>query len=943
MVGSLMASSDDVSEPVVFKPSKVDELKEACCKVVRNARREDPGIQKSADINSYSPNYSDHNNESSHEIYSDSSASSTNTISGTAVPSLGSPLLDFELGCESSLNECKGSENLAPLQVANEVNPLSPSVPSLPQSPGIESILFKTASVGDDSIMENAEKLDFDLYQSDGDCVTSDIFGVEMFPDICKASNLSTMPGEPILNEFENSFSKNTPSEMVSSNHSYTKNDIISDILDGVHLNLETSGEDPLFSLSASNHSFLESIPVCSESDICNYMNPPEEVERFKSEIAEIRSLCWNIEKEFRQLRKELFLQKRSHIHSHLQSKKPSEEVPETHNNPGLSCPSAVDSLTPRSTSECDPPHSSFALHSPKSSLQSQEDYGPDAVAPFKTSFFEPSELSATNRSALREHPPRVEETSFNPEVVSFLNTCRSDMDSDATVLSDTEDEPIYDPPLCTPDRNWLLERQDLAWRWSWLQIQMKSLDKKIEDQSRVCEEFCQRKKAYEYDSERNGSARSNPLLYCKRNSNSIKRVTNFGGNIKYCEKSLRGRVSLLCHHFHPVLSFIKDIPAELLFRFHVDSVSASTNALKCKKLKGASLGRSSPNTRKLSKKLKKKKMQGSLETFDHFASENSITGMDEICDKSFQNNHPSRIGGSPSQSLKRTSRSSSGTSEQDPERKKKKNASSRNSIGNAVKPDIVAATKKRKSYNPFDIDNIVIPKSMVATRVEKVAVKDILTPEWRIASQSILQDQLLRNGIENTLDEAYLSRHLKFELQEKKRFAVLDKQKCEIIDPAHKRKSLIGTAKFTNPHFHEKTSSGFPPRKFPLSPLEEEKIQAITEVLIPILSDLIEQPSPSCQFPDVASSAPAHNFLPPVSSINSTLSSENGSIRVAPESIKHLSNTWTKKKKPLRHKRSRPMSISSNHSEADSLIDVGDPSDSFSSNQPLSCITDVC
>nr|XP_014348245.1 PREDICTED: KAT8 regulatory NSL complex subunit 1-like [Latimeria chalumnae] len=87
-------------------------------------------------------------------------------------------------------------------------------------------------------------------------------------------------------------------------------------------------------------------------------------------------------------------------------------------------------------------------------------------------------------------------------------------------------------------------------------------------------------------------------------------------------------------------------------------------------------------------------------------------------------------------------------------------------------------SSRKRRGESSFDINNIVIPMSMAAAaRVEKLQYKEILTPSWRIVKYK--ECELLNHKaeghedeeLEDTHDEAYLSRHASFEEMERSRW----------------------------------------------------------------------------------------------------------------------------------------------------------------------------
>lgn len=81
---------------------------------------------------------------------------------------------------------------------------------------------------------------------------------------------------------------------------------------------------------------------------------------------------------------------------------------------------------------------------------------------------------------------------------------------------------------------------------------------------------------------------------------------------------------------------------------------------------------------------------------------------------------------------------------------------------------------RRRSEQSAYDIDNIVIPFSIAATtRVEILEYKEIVTPSWRVWENGTCQTESVEEDVEDTSDEAYISRHSKGESEEKKRFSL--------------------------------------------------------------------------------------------------------------------------------------------------------------------------
>ncbi|KAM9308105.1 uncharacterized protein PAF06_012250 [Gastrophryne carolinensis] len=81
-------------------------------------------------------------------------------------------------------------------------------------------------------------------------------------------------------------------------------------------------------------------------------------------------------------------------------------------------------------------------------------------------------------------------------------------------------------------------------------------------------------------------------------------------------------------------------------------------------------------------------------------------------------------------------------------------------------------ALKRKRFENSYDIDNIVIPMSLVAaSRVEKLQYKEILTPSWRLldcTEKNTLEED---PQLEDLSDETYQVRHSKYEDLERSRW----------------------------------------------------------------------------------------------------------------------------------------------------------------------------
>uniref|UniRef100_A0A8C5YAZ7 KAT8 regulatory NSL complex subunit 1 like n=1 Tax=Microcebus murinus TaxID=30608 RepID=A0A8C5YAZ7_MICMU len=89
--------------------------------------------------------------------------------------------------------------------------------------------------------------------------------------------------------------------------------------------------------------------------------------------------------------------------------------------------------------------------------------------------------------------------------------------------------------------------------------------------------------------------------------------------------------------------------------------------------------------------------------------------------------------------------------------------------------------TRRRlRSESSYDIDNIVIPMSLVApAKLEKLQYKEILTPSWRmVVLQPLDEHNLGEEEIEDLSDEVFSLRHKKYEEREQARWSLWEQSK---------------------------------------------------------------------------------------------------------------------------------------------------------------------
>ncbi|KFO18317.1 hypothetical protein H920_20254 [Fukomys damarensis] len=88
-------------------------------------------------------------------------------------------------------------------------------------------------------------------------------------------------------------------------------------------------------------------------------------------------------------------------------------------------------------------------------------------------------------------------------------------------------------------------------------------------------------------------------------------------------------------------------------------------------------------------------------------------------------------------------------------------------------------ARRRLRSESSYDIDNIVIPMSLVApAKLEKLQYKEILTPSWRMAVLQPLDECNLGEEVEDFSDEVFALRHKKYEEREQARWSLWEQSK---------------------------------------------------------------------------------------------------------------------------------------------------------------------
>ncbi|XP_004626770.1 KAT8 regulatory NSL complex subunit 1-like protein [Octodon degus] len=89
------------------------------------------------------------------------------------------------------------------------------------------------------------------------------------------------------------------------------------------------------------------------------------------------------------------------------------------------------------------------------------------------------------------------------------------------------------------------------------------------------------------------------------------------------------------------------------------------------------------------------------------------------------------------------------------------------------------SARRRLRSESSYDIDNIVIPMSLVApAKLEKLQYKEILTPSWRTAILQPLDECHSGEEVEDLSDDVFSLRHKKYEEREQARWSLWEQSK---------------------------------------------------------------------------------------------------------------------------------------------------------------------
>ncbi|KAJ7345235.1 hypothetical protein JRQ81_001185 [Phrynocephalus forsythii] len=141
--------------------------------------------------------------------------------------------------------------------------------------------------------------------------------------------------------------------------------------------------------------------------------------------------------------------------------------------------------------------------------------------------------------------------------------------------------------------------------------------------------------------------------------------------------------------------------------------------------------------------------------------------------------------------------------------------------IGDMASKSQLNSRRRLRSESSYDIDNIVIPMSLVApSKLEKLQYKEIPTPSWRMVSLEPLGSlQGEEEKVEDLSDENYAARHAKYEDKERARWSLWEQSQWpkrnrsnsrsfDVQDPVQKEKQV--NSDFTT-RFPENTADLLP------------------------------------------------------------------------------------------------------------------------------------
>jgi len=353
-------------------------------------------------------------------------------------------------------------------------------------------------------------------------------------------------------------------------------------------------------------------------------------------------------------------------------------------------------------------------------------------------------------------------------------------------------------PPSLEDLHQWKIQRASIGSQCSWLGMKISSLDQKISKLDKLY-------KMHKHETKRSLDTHTSNDTTCEQSEDSIedevcRRVlpfTDFHDHVyiktkpsvrtpvygcrclpavtpcyrclhyqrQYANDSRQERTSRLDGGFHSRLSFKNDVSLSFLLEEALRKQRINTKVTISK-----------PTKKKKKQKIKegtgnnelneKQPAANKRSLAERFRSRNERQKYDDMSRKRSSGLEPSGHGGRSRKSRKLSESEESWK----PSTPTELNSPfSQNLSSSAFFP---LKRKKNSSGASYDINNIVIPYSMAAsTRVERIQYKEIPTPGWRSAHRCFNEIEE-SDEYEKTDDEAYTERHMKCEVNEKKKFA---------------------------------------------------------------------------------------------------------------------------------------------------------------------------
>ncbi|XP_077627133.1 KAT8 regulatory NSL complex subunit 1-like protein isoform X2 [Crocuta crocuta] len=133
-------------------------------------------------------------------------------------------------------------------------------------------------------------------------------------------------------------------------------------------------------------------------------------------------------------------------------------------------------------------------------------------------------------------------------------------------------------------------------------------------------------------------------------------------------------------------------------------------------------------------------------------------------------------------------------------------------------------ARRRLRSESSYDIDNIVIPMSLVApAKLEKLQYKEILTPSWRMAVLQPLDEYNVgEEEVEDLSDEVFSLRHKKYEEREQARWSLWEQSKWHRRNSRAYSKNVEGQDLLLKEHPNDCSGGRHRAAESPAEPLPE-------------------------------------------------------------------------------------------------------------------------